>query len=166
MHWCHCQTEEHFPSGIIVEAPAPLHCKMSYVKWMRRPTWHKVRFWRFCSQSVWTWNIFYTFLPPNKESWTKKCGENDPAKIFIDIFSVRWSDGVSSGMAWPHSTPCTACCSTTGMGTVYNYQLPAFFSNYSWQKLPVLVSDGLRTGVSLECCLFIFFTIYNSFWQC
>ena len=49
------------------------------------------------------------------------------------------------------------------LGTVYNYQLLAFFSNIPWQKLPVLVSDGLRTGVPLECCLFIFFTIYNSF---
>ena len=99
------------PSGIIVVGlvwpPAPC-CKMSYVKWMERPTWHKVRFWRFCSQSVWTWNIFSTFLPSNKESWTKKCGENDWAKLLSDIFcqnlrrtlEVGWRDIEQNYLYW------------------------------------------------------------------
>ena len=122
---------------------------------MKRPTWHKVRLWRFCSQSVWTGNIFYTFLPSNKENWTKKCGENDWAKKWIAILSDDQTERQSRvirgrvGLTWPHGARSTVrsqhdtvrWSATTGnCGTVYNYQLPAFFANYSWQKLPVLLS--------------------------
>ena len=136
---------------------------------MKRPTWHKVRLWRFSSQLDWSPNIFNTDWLPFKQRklYKGKKIENDSAKMFSDettgvvgeiaegrvIPAVSWPDPASH---FPHtenlnSSPTTLIIVLNTFLTILlgkNYHSPA--------------RDGLRTGV-----LFVdfFFTIYNSSWQ-
>ena len=135
---------------------------------MKRPTWHKVRLWRFRSQLDWSPNIFNTDWLPFKQRKLYKGKKN--RKWFCK--NVQWWDDWSGWV-------CRRSCNTGSIMTRPSFPLPTHREQSSSPTTLIIVlntfltillgknyhspaRDGLRTGV-----LFVdfFFTIYNSSWQ-